>query len=198
MENGFDSASEPPSVGDVELVERVTAGDRVAEFELVRRFTRPLIALLTQRLRQPELARDLVQETFIIAFERLRHEGLDDPGKLAGFLRQTAVNLAIGERRKSARRRTDNDSEGIAAIVDDAAGPLALLEQLQTATLVRALIADLPVERDRDLLWRHYVLDHNKQMLCDEYALSVEHFDRVLHRARLRLRELAEKHDAIS
>lgn len=196
MENGFDSASEPPSADDVELVGRVAAGDRDAEIELVQRFTRPLVAVLTHRLRQPELARDLVQETFIIAFERLRRDGLDDPGKLAGFLRQTAVNLAIGERRKVARRRTDADSDGIAEVVDEAAGPLALLERLQTAEIVRQLIAELPVERDRDLLWRHYVLDHDKQMLCDEYSLSVDHFDRVLHRARLRLRELAEKHCA--
>ena len=195
MENGFDSASEPTSVDDVELVERVAAGDRDAEIALVQRYTRPLVAVLTQRLRQPELARDLVQETFIIAFERLRREGLDDPGTLAGFLRQTAVNLAIGERRKSARQRTDVDSEGIDAIVDDAAGPMALLERLQTAELLRDLIGDLPVPRDRELLWRHYVLDHDKQMLCDEYGLSVEHFDRVLHRARLRLRELVEKYN---
>lgn len=194
MENGSETASE--SAFDVELVERVAAGDREAEVALVRRYTRPLVAVLTQRLRQPELARDLVQETFIIAFERLRHDGLDDPRRLAGFLRRTAVNLAIGERRKFARRRTESDSEGMDEVIDEAAGPLALLERAQTAQLVRQLIGELPVERDRALLWRHYVLDHDKQTLCEEYALSVEHFDRVLHRARARLREIADRRRA--
>jgi RNA polymerase sigma-70 factor (ECF subfamily) len=195
MDNGSDHASpEAATAFDVELVGRVAAGDRVAEHELVRRYTRPLLAVLTQRLRAPELACDLVQETFIIAFERLRHEGLDDPAKLAGFLRQTAVNLAIGERRKFVRRRTDNDAESLDGVVDEAAGPLALLEREQTAVLVKQLIAELPVPRDRILLWRHYVEGHDKQRLCKDYALSVEHFDRVLHRARSRLRELAEKH----
>ena len=198
MDNGSDPASsDVASAVDVELVGRVAAGDRGAERELVRRYTRPLVAVLTQRLRQSELASDLVQETFIIAFERLRHEGLDEPGKLASFLRQTAVNLAIGERRKIVRRRTDNDTDGLAAVVDEAAGPLALLEREQTAGIVQQLIAELPVQRDRTLLWRHYVEGHDKQRLCEEYALTVEHFDRVLHRARSRLRELAEKHHAL-
>ncbi|HJU40574.1 MAG TPA: sigma-70 family RNA polymerase sigma factor [Tahibacter sp.] len=173
---------------------RVAAGDRGAEVELVQRFTRPLHAVLTQRVRQPELVRDLVQDTFVIAFERLRGEGLDEPDKLAGFLRQTALNLAIGERRKSARRRTDIDSAGIDGVIDDAAGPSVLLERLQEAELVHQLIDALPVERDRELLRRHYVLGHDKQALCDEYGLGVDHFDRVLHRARLRLRELVGKH----
>ncbi|UXI69756.1 RNA polymerase sigma factor [Tahibacter amnicola] len=197
MPNGLDLASVPASAVDAELVARIASGDRLAERALVQRYIRPILAVLNQRLHQPELARDLAQETFIIAMERLRGDGVDDPERLAGFLRQTAINLAIGEKRKVQRRRTDADSDGLAAAVDDSAGPLALLEQQQVTTLVRQLIAELPVPRDRDLLWRHYVLDHDKADLCRDYELSAEHFDRVLHRARSRLRELAERNHTV-
>ena len=52
----------------------------------------------------------------------------------------------------------------------------------------------MPVARDRDLLWRYYVLEHDKVSLCHAYTLSFEHFDRVVHRARIRFKELVEKY----
>ena len=61
---------------------------------------------------------------------------------------------------------------------------------------VYGLIGELPMQRDRELLWRYYVLGHDKEQLCRDFSLGVEHFDRVLHRARSRLRELVEKNHA--
>jgi RNA polymerase sigma-70 factor, ECF subfamily len=54
------------------------------------------------------------------------------------------------------------------------------------------------VPRDRRLLRGYYVLDQDKEALCQELELSQEHFDRVLHRARARFRELAIKTNAIA
>lgn len=195
MPNGLDlvpAATPPP---DAELAARVARGDRAAETLLVLRYTRAVLAVLHKRLpQQPELARDLAQDTFIIAFARLRGEGIDDPERLAGFLRKTAIHLVIGELRKAARRRTDADSGSIADTLDEAAGPAAMLEREQTNHIVRHVIAEMPVARDRDLLWRYYVLEHDKVSLCNAFTLSFEHFDRVVHRARIRFKELVEKY----
>ncbi|MEO8670034.1 MAG: sigma-70 family RNA polymerase sigma factor [Tahibacter sp.] len=195
MPNGFEPGPAAAISPDAALAARIAGGDRAAESELVRRYTRPLLAVLQQRVRQHEAARDLVQETFIVVLERLREGRIDEPDRLAGFLRQTAINLAIGEGRKQQRQRTDAMGEQIGELVDESAGPLRQLERQQLSGLVRRLIGELSVERDRDLLWRHYVLDTDKDELCREYALSTEHFDRVLHRARARLRELMEKNN---
>lgn len=180
------------AAGDAALVARIRAGEVAAETELVRRYTRAVIAVAQHRLRHEENARDVAQETFIVVLERLRGAGIEDPARLAGFVRQTAVNVAIGELRKQTRQRTDTDSEAIAFCVDEHAGPIALLERGQLAQLVRRLINELPIERDRDLLRRHYMLDEEKAALCVAFGLTEPHFDRVIHRARQRLRELAE------
>jgi RNA polymerase sigma factor (sigma-70 family) len=196
MPNGLDlvPAATPPS--DAELAARIANGDRHAEDLLIQRYTRPVLQVLYKRLpHQPDMARDLAQETFIVALIRLRGGGIDDPERLAGFLRKTAIHLVIGELRKAARRRTEVDSASIAGALDAAAGPAGSLERSQAIQIVRELIAEMPVVRDRDLLWRYYVLEHDKVTLCDAFSLSPEHFDRVMHRARSRFKELMEKYD---
>lgn len=196
MPNGPDLVPAPAPTIDAELAARVARGDSAAMAELVRRYTRAVTTVLQKRLRHADQALDLAQETFLIAFERLRSDGIDDPDRLAGFLRQTAINLAIGEQRKTNRRRTEVDDKSIASAIDEAAGPAMLLEREQVDGLVRRLIGELPMQRDRELLWRYYVLGHDKEQLCRDFSLGVEHFDRVLHRARSRLRELVEKNHA--
>jgi RNA polymerase sigma factor (sigma-70 family) len=194
MPNGLEVVPTVLPCQDAELAARVARGDRDAEALLVERYTRPVLAVLQRRLQQPDLAHDLAHETFIIAFERLRGEGIDEPDRLSGFLRRTAINLAIGEQRKTTRRRTDSNSgTRLDDIVDDATGPFGRLALAELRKLVRHLIHSLPTERDRDLLWRYYVQEEDKETLCGAFNLSVEHFDRVLHRARGRLRELVEK-----
>ena len=93
-----------------DLVRRIVAGETAAEGDLVPRYRRGLLYLLSRLGALPELADDLAQETFRIVIERLRQSGLADPAGLSSFLRGTARNLLIAERRKTARRRTWGDS----------------------------------------------------------------------------------------
>ena len=52
------------SLNDAWLVERARHGDHAAFAVLVRRYERKLTRVLTRLVRDPELARDLAQETF--------------------------------------------------------------------------------------------------------------------------------------
>ncbi|MEA3403216.1 MAG: sigma factor [Armatimonadota bacterium] len=54
-----------------ELIERVRSGQAAAYEELVRRFQHRVFALAYGRLLDFEAARDVTQETFIRAYERL-------------------------------------------------------------------------------------------------------------------------------
>lgn len=190
---GERSSTDPPDV-DTDLVERIARGDRLAETTLVRRYQRAVSLLLRQRV-PLELASDLTQETLIIVLDRVRSGGITDPERLAGFVRMTAINLAINERRKSSRRRTDGDPAAINdALEAEHRSPHALVEEQDLARLTRELLKELPIERDRDLLQRYLVQGESKSDCMAAHGLSsVEHFDRVLHRARVRLRELLEK-----
>jgi RNA polymerase sigma-70 factor (ECF subfamily) len=176
-----------PDPGD--LVRRIHAGDRRAENEFVRRFSPGLLTMLRVRAQDEELCRDLVQDTLTVVLVKIRREGLDEPAAVAGFLRGTALNLLANEMRRSERRLTRRGDEWLLEILDESSDPYDTVESEDLVRAVRNLIGGLKVERDRELLWRHYVLDETKERLCAEFEISSEHFDRVLHRARQRLRE---------
>jgi RNA polymerase sigma-70 factor (ECF subfamily) len=191
----IDAASMPDEAEiAADLVRRIAAGDASAEEELVERYSRGLRYLLRRLGAAPELADDLHQETFRIVLERLRKKALDDPEGLAGFLRGTARNLMIAERRKTARRRTESDDEEVAQAVHPAQSQLSAVLLAEEAETVRRLIRELPTDRDRQLLLRYYVGEEEKESLCGDLGLDSLHFNRVLFRARQRFKEILEHH----
>ncbi|HSX60569.1 MAG TPA: sigma-70 family RNA polymerase sigma factor [Tahibacter sp.] len=177
---------------DSELAARVARGDRQAETTFVRRHQRA-VALVLQTRVQPDRVHDLTQETFIVVIARMRDNGIHDPNRIGGFLRQTAINLANSDRRKIVRQRTDTDNDSIEVVIDEALGPADSVDLDQLVSMIGELMDELPMRRDRELLQRYLVHEEDKFALCREYGLTSEHFDRVLHRARVRLRELLEK-----
>ncbi|HEY4562151.1 MAG TPA: sigma-70 family RNA polymerase sigma factor [Thermoanaerobaculia bacterium] len=188
----LDSEEARPDEAEIatDLVRRIAAGDGAAEAALVERYSRGVLYLLRRLGAPPELADDLHQETFRIVIERLRRQGLEDPAGLAGFLRGTARNLMTAERRKTARRRTDADPERLEQTVHPAPGQLAAVLLEEEAAIVRRLIAEMPTDRDRQLLLRFYVAEEEKDSICGELGLDSLHFNRVLFRARHRFKEL--------
>jgi RNA polymerase sigma factor (sigma-70 family) len=182
-------ASEPAA----DLVRRIGSGDERAEAQLVERYSRGVTYLLRRLTGDLDLADDLHQETFGVVLQRLRNRGLAEPDKLAGFVRATARNLWIGSRRKRVRRRTDEDSEEVERTADPGGGPLARAVRRQRAAAVRRLLDELATERDREILTRFYLAEEDKAAICTDLALSSLHFNRVLHRAKQRFKEILER-----
>jgi RNA polymerase sigma-70 factor (ECF subfamily) len=141
----------------------------------------------------PALADDLHQETFRVVLERLREKGIEEPERLAGFLHRTAKNLFLAGYRKGARRKTDGEVEGMEAMPDPASGPLQETLREEQAAQVRRLIGELDTDRDRQILYRFYIAEEDKEGICDALGLSSLHFNRVLFRARQRFKEILEE-----
>ena len=173
-----------------ELVKRIGLGDRRAEEELVRRYQRGLVYLLQRRTRDPQLARDLAQDTFRIAIEKLRQSPIEQVERIGAFLRGTALNLASADVRKHTRRGTTADSDAVDAAADDAAGPFDHVSGEQVKRLVRKLLDELPVPRDREILIKTYLEDQDKSAICEALGVDSAHYNRVLFRAKERFREL--------
>jgi RNA polymerase sigma-70 factor (ECF subfamily) len=173
-----------------DFVKRIGLGDRRAEEELVRRYQRGLIYLLKRRTRDPQLALDLAQETFRIAIEKLRQSPIDQVERVGAYLRGTALNLASADVRKLARRGTTADSDVIDVTADDAAGPFENVSGEQVQRLVRKLLDELPVPRDREILIKTYLEDQDKSAICEALGVDAAHYNRVLFRAKQRFREL--------
>ena len=122
--------------------------------------------------------------------EKLRRGDLREPAKLPGFLAQIARSLTIEHYRKIQRRKTEADSDAIAEVEASGSGPLSALMTREDAGLVRQVIRELGTERDRDILLRFYIAEEDKERIKEDFGLSSLQFNRVLHRARERYRDL--------
>lgn len=175
-----------------DLVRRIALGDRAAESELVERYSQGLLYMLRRLSRSLELAEDLHQETFRAVLERLRRRGLDEPKKLAEFLRAVARNLFHLELRRQLRHPAEHleTADAPTAATDQ---PLGRILNEERSQIVRQLIAELSTDRDRQLLYRFYIAEEEKETICVELGLDNQHFKRVLFRARQRFKELKER-----
>jgi RNA polymerase sigma-70 factor, ECF subfamily len=177
----------------VDIAKRIGDGDSRAEDELVSRYGRAVLQTLKCSTQDPDLARDLCQDTFVVVLRRLRSAPLDDPTRLAAFIAQTARNLFIASNRRSARRMTSTDSNAVDAAVDEAPSREQQAEAESAAALVHRLLIELKSERDRQALVRFYLDEEPKGLICADLRLSESQFNLILFRARDRMRTLLQK-----
>jgi RNA polymerase sigma-70 factor, ECF subfamily len=179
------------------IVAEALTGDRRAEGRMVQALRPGVLAVLRFGAFHRWIdVEDLTQETLQIVVERVRAHTIDDPRKVFAFAAATARNLALNAARKMLRQQTVVDSE----LVDELAQNLEMeqselsdSDDRHLAEAVAQLLDDLPTERDRQMLVRFYLDGTDKQQLCRELGLSPKHFDRVLMRARSRLRTIIER-----
>jgi len=98
----FESLPLGGSVSDARLVEEARRGDQEAFGDLVMRYERRLISVILRFVRDVELARDLAQETFLRAYERL--DQFDPSRRFGPWLFRIGVNLTLDYLRKRKRR----------------------------------------------------------------------------------------------
>jgi RNA polymerase sigma-70 factor (ECF subfamily) len=175
------------------IANRIHAGDRSAEAALIERFFEPMLALLRFRCHDAAVADDLCQDTFRIAIEQLRSKPLDNPAALSGYLRQVAMNLFINEIRRHDRQRTATDQDAVERHMAEQRTAYEEIRREQDRITVETLLATLSVDRDRQILRLYYLAELDKDEICRRLELSPAHFDRVIYRARQRLREAWEK-----
>ena len=115
-----------------DLVERARQGDHDAFAALAGPAVTRLDAAARLILRDPELARDAVQEGFIRAWRNL--PALRDPDKFDAWLRQLVVHACIDITRRRRRRAIEVELTPIhAPAVDDIAATIADRELLDDA-----------------------------------------------------------------
>ena len=175
------------------IVQGIRDGDSAAESAMVERYSRGLGYLLARRIGDDERARDLLQETFYIAIKKLREIKLENPARLAGYLRGIAIRVALNAGRRRSRDPVPIDIKAVAAIPDVEPRQFEIIAKDQTRSAVRELLDEMHVTRDRDLLIRLYVHDQDKEEICRALGLDSLHFNRVLYRAKGRFRELLEQ-----
>ena len=128
-----------------EVIARAVAGDHQAFHELLERHSGPLHATLRTRLANREDAREILQETWLRAWEHLAR--LREPGQLHAWLVTIALNLARARSRRALERGAA-EGELERPVHDPGPDGLAEAEELER---LRAHMAELPA-RQREVV----------------------------------------------
>jgi RNA polymerase sigma-70 factor (ECF subfamily) len=172
-----------------ELVGRIQRGDREAEADFVRRYQRGVAVIVARACRDRRPVEDLCQEVLSTALEKIRAGAVRGPERLSGFVAGLARMIVLDHFRKEGTRSA---LEARMPPPPQAAPALALEQLLreEKALLVRAVLNELESDRDREILFRFYIAEEEKDRICRDLALTPLHFNRVLFRARERYRTL--------
>ncbi|MBO6565546.1 MAG: sigma-70 family RNA polymerase sigma factor [Pseudomonadales bacterium] len=147
-----------------------------------------MCSLLTKLIGDPNRAEDITHDALILVLDRLRCEGIQKPNKLTSYVFSTAKFSFYGWLRKK-----DNQLElmdCLADVVFTEHPQESECMQVQASDTLKAQIQKLRVSRDRDILTRRYLGDQTKQEICEALTLTPEHYDRVISRARTRLKSV--------
>jgi RNA polymerase sigma-70 factor, ECF subfamily len=139
-----------------DLVNRIRAGDRQAEAELVERYNRGVRVIIRREVGDAAIADDLYQETFCLVLEKIRRGEVREPEKLSGFVCSVASNLVISHFRRAARREISTGTEEITSLPHPAPNQLEELLRKEKVELVRQVLKEMPNQRDIQALFRFY------------------------------------------
>jgi RNA polymerase sigma-70 factor, ECF subfamily len=189
--SGVDNQASPVAMLPPESDGPAPVPDPVAHLAAVYRDYPGLRALILRRVRDPDLAADILQDAAVTTLEKLRSGEIAHPEKMGGYLYRVALNHLRNHHRKDRTALSSADAlDELPACVNDP--EWENVGRPQWASAARRMLGEMPVARDREVLARFYLDDEDKETICRELRLSEEHFNRVIFRARNRFRELLE------
>lgn len=140
--------------------------------ELYLRQRRPLLAVLTRIVRNPQTAEDLAQEAYLRVSRALEIGTIAHPD---AFLHRTARNLALDHERQRRRRSRyevrDASPEVIQSVADDQRAAEDRLQDREREAALRAVIAALP-PRARQAWQLCYVEGRSYAEIADRLGVS--------------------------
>ncbi len=177
------STSQP--LTDQELVKRAVAGCHDAFEILISRYSLRLFHFLRHRMSNQQDAEDVIQETFIKAFQNIHR--YQPQWKFSTWLYTIASRLAISfyrsRRWKFSQLTQSHDSRSLTELADAAQSMSFPAENLHNLwTLARQLKPD-----QYDILWLFYAEELPVADIASVVNKSQIHVRVLLHRARLKL-----------
>lgn len=166
------------------LAERILAGDRGAEAELVEFFGPRIFAILCARTQDREASRDLLHDALLGILKALRRGELREAGKLPAFVASVARNIAHTHLRGRARARLSVPIDDDIAARSDADA----VETVERQTQVRQALLQLD-RTDRDILTR--ILAEGQKLAAIARSLGMTQ-EAVRQRKSRALRKVAE------
>jgi RNA polymerase sigma-70 factor (ECF subfamily) len=172
------------------LLERVRKRDAGACEQVYRWFERPVYALAMRMLGCPDAAMDVLQDTFMKAFEKLPGFRAESP--FWGWLRQIAVNECLMRLRSRGR---DEPAEGEAFEPDLLEHEGLLPPQAADAARLAEALARLPA-RTRSVLWLYHAEGYTHEEIAALLGQTPSFSKSQLARGTRKLRALLQPTEA--
>ncbi|GIU75187.1 MAG: RNA polymerase sigma factor [Bryobacteraceae bacterium] len=193
-EKPLEAAREPVSAGEGDLVERAKAGDMEAFSELVRRYERRIYRMARQITQNDEDAEDVLQESFLKAFEHL--DSFQGQSKFYTWVTRIAVNESLMKLRKRKSDRTVSLDENIETDEEPIVREIAVWEDTPESKYSQEelrQILDAAISSLKPIFRTVFILRDVEELSTEETAevlgLSIAAVKSRLLRARLQLRE---------
>ncbi|QDT63669.1 RNA polymerase sigma factor [Calycomorphotria hydatis] len=179
------------NVDDEQLIEACLAGKGEAFGQLVERHQHRLFGVLVKMLGSAEEARDVAQDAFVQAYQKL--ETFRGGSAFSTWLTRIAINAAISRKRRHRREQTSLD----AARADHGLEPTDphtetqpshAMEQLERQQLVQQALAALP-EEFRIVLVLKEMEGMKYDEIADSIGIPIGTVRSRIHRARAELKE---------
>ena len=175
---------------DVELINRILAGDENAFASLVKKYEKQVHALAWRKIGDFHIAEEITQDTFLKVYQKL--STLKDPNQFSGWLYVIATNLCRAWIRKKRLETEPLENTEIESI-DETYSRYVAEEQTKVTVeaqreVVKKLLAKLK-ESERTVMTLYYF----GEMTCEEISrflgVSTSAIKLRLHRARQRLKK---------
>jgi len=180
------------AISPLAIVANIRRGDRPMEAVFFQRYYAGVKRHLARYIHNTSHAEDIAHDALLTVLLRLRNKSIEQPQFLDRFVYQTAKFSYY-----SWLRRPANQPDLFEPLAEHQ-NPMDTEQQFLRAEqrrLLLVLIGTLRVERDREILRRAYIHDETKLATCEALALTTSHFDRIIFRARERLKHRLELQD---
>jgi RNA polymerase sigma-70 factor (ECF subfamily) len=171
-----ESAARERSIDDIQIA------------EMIKTQYSGLLNLVRRKLKNRELAFDLINDAIVITLEHAKLGRLKQLESIGGYIFKVSMNLLRNHERSSNNR---SDLRVNSAVMDvlaeyDSDG----VEAAQIRHRTQRLIELLSSARDREIIKRFYLDEEDKQLICDELGLTPLQFTQVMSRARKRMKQI--------
>ncbi|MDE0683901.1 MAG: sigma-70 family RNA polymerase sigma factor [Candidatus Poribacteria bacterium] len=176
---------------DAQLIQRVLEGDDAAFSALVKKYQKPVHALVWRKIGDFHIAEDIAQDTFLKAYQKL--STLKKPQRFASWLYVIATNYCkmwIRKKRLSTQSLEDINSTALEGATYS--GYVIAENEQETAEaereVVKKLLAKLQ-ESERTVITLHYLGGMTYKEISEFLGVSVGTIKTRVYRARQRLKK---------
>jgi RNA polymerase sigma-70 factor, ECF subfamily len=189
-----DRAADANALGnEVDVINRAIAGDPEAFEYLYRQHKRRIYSLCLRLIRDPALAEDFTQETFLKGFSHI--ETFRGASKFATWLSRIAINVVLVHIRQAKARAIEVSIHSFDEDQQEGPSVSSKLEWFpaQTSNSIRWFqlehaIAALPPDYKKMFIL-HHVEGYKSKEIAEMFGFTLSNIKTQLYRARMRLRK---------